>query len=451
MEASHRFFCNRACAYFPCHTTTDEDAFNCLFCYCPLYTYEDCGGNLRMVDGIKHCTDCLVPHHPSGYDIINQKIMDRNRKMRERYMNNLDQTLERITNADEESERACIAAWDLLSKPEGSLGALETSTAKIAGMMRTAVPKINKTAVIVFAADNGVASEGVCSAPPVFTQKLGELMLEAKTGVCTIAEACGSDVFVVNIGVAGDWTDARAIDRCLRKGSGNIVKEAAMTREEAIRAIEIGIALGDRYFAEGYDMLGAGEVGMGNTTTAAAVFSALSGRAVDEVCGKGAGITQEAWEHKKDVIRTALEHNHPDAQDPVDVMAKVGGFDICGMCGLFLSGAKNHRPVVIDGFISSVAALCAVRLKPEAKDYLLPSHLSQEVGAKYVMEELELKPLFHFDMRLGEGTGCPFTFHMVRTALHTLEHMGTLEEIALGKEHRVDLRGEENHERKDGR
>ena len=199
-----------------------------------------------------------------------------------------------------------------------------------------------------------------------------------------------------------------------------------MTYEEAVKSIEVGIEIGDRLFEEGYDILGTGELGMGNTTTSAALLTVFSGLDVSLTCGRGAGITEEQYEHKKQTILKGIEVNKPNKEDPIDVISKVGGFDIGGMCGLFLSGAKNGIPVVIDGFISSAAALCAVRLNPVVRDYIIPSHLSNEPGAKYMLDELGLEPMLNLKMRLGEGSGCPLAFQIIDAALYTQENMGTL-------------------------
>ncbi|MPN19520.1 Nicotinate-nucleotide--dimethylbenzimidazole phosphoribosyltransferase [bioreactor metagenome] len=220
-----------------------------------------------------------------------------------------------------------------------------------------------------------------------------------------------------------------------------MAKEAAMSREEAIRAIEVGIEMVDKYVSEGYDLFGTGEAGMGNTATSAAVISVLSGIDSDLIVGKGAGLTEEQFVNKKNVIKRAIELNNPDKSDAIDVLSKVGGFDIAGLCGCFLGAAKNRVPIVIDGVISSAAALCAYKLNPNVKDFMFPSHIPVEPGATCVMNEIGLKANLGLDMRLGEGSGCPIEFLVIESALCIMNDMHTLEEASIhNTEFFVDIR-----------
>lgn len=352
----------------------------------------------------------------------------------------LKNTINLITPPNEEAKRLASEKWDSLVKPMGSLGTLEEVTIKIAGMTGKVLNKMDKRAVVVMCADNGVADEGVSSAPQVFTKVLTESMTKGLTGVGTLGKYTNTAIITVDMGVIGEIDDPRIINRKIADGTKNFTKGPAMTYEEAVKAIEVGIEIGDKLFEEGYDILGTGEVGIGNTTTSAAVLSALSGLDVDLTCGKGAGLTEEQHANKKDIIRKGIEKNKPSKEDPIDVIAKVGGFDIGGMCGLYLSAAKNRKPIIIDGFISSVAAFCAVSLNPLVKEYIIPSHLSGEPGAKYVMDELKLKPMLNLGMRLGEGTGCTLAFNIIEAGMYTLEHMGTFEEVSLSSTSLVDIR-----------
>ncbi|HAE92572.1 MAG TPA: nicotinate-nucleotide--dimethylbenzimidazole phosphoribosyltransferase, partial [Tissierella sp.] len=310
-------------------------------------------------------------------------------------MNLLKETISSINPSKDEAKKLAREKWDALVKPMGSLGTLEEATIKIAGMTGKVVNRIDKRAIVVMCSDNGVADEGVSSAPQIFTKVLTESMPKGVTGVATLGKYANADIVTVNVGVIGEINDPRIINRKIADGTKNFVKEPAMTYDEAIKSIEIGIEIGDKLYGEGYDILGTGEVGIGNTTTAAAVLSVLADLDVDITCGKGAGLTDEQHANKKAVIRKGIELNKPNKEDPIDTIAKVGGFDIGGMCGLFLSAAKNKKPIVVDGFISSSAALCAVKLNPLVKEYIIPSHLSGEPGAKYVMEELQLKPMLN--------------------------------------------------------
>lgn len=357
-------------------------------------------------------------------------------------MNLLKETINSIKPTNEEIKTLARHKWDGLVKPMGSLGTLEDATIKISGMTGTIKNSIEKKAIVVMCADNGVVEEGVSSAPQIFTKVLTEYMTKGLTGVATLGKYTNTDIVTVDVGVIGEIKDTQIINKKIKESTKNFTKESAMTYEEAVRAIEIGIEIGNKLYNEGYDILGTGEVGIGNTTTSAAVLSGLTGLDVDITCGKGAGLTKEQHENKKSVIRKGLELNKPNKDDPIDVIAKVGGFDIGGMCGLFLSAASNSKPIVVDGFISSTAALCAVKLNPLVKEYIIPSHLSGEPGAKYVMEELGLKPMLNLGMRLGEGSGCPLAFQIIEAGLYTLENMGTFEDLALDGDTLVDIREE---------
>lgn len=355
----------------------------------------------------------------------------------------LKETLTSITASNKEMERETRKKWDSLVKPMGSLGLMEEITIKIAGMTGNLKNSISKRAIVVMASDNGVTEEGVSAAPPIFTTLLAESTVKKITGVAALAEFTNTDVKVVDIGLLGEVNHPSIIHKKINNGTKNFTKEPAMTYAEAIKAIEVGIEIGDDLYEEGYDILGTGELGIGNTTTSSAILSVLLDLDVDQTCGKGAGLTEEQLEGKKKAIQKGIDLHQPNKEDVIDVIAKVGGFDIAGMCGLFLSAAKNKKPIVIDGFISSVAALCAVKLNFFVKDYIIPSHLSFEVGASSVMEELELMPMLHMGMRLGEGSGCPLAFQIIEAGLYTLENMGTFEEASINSEALIDIRESE--------
>lgn len=357
-------------------------------------------------------------------------------------MNLMKDTLDKITPSIKEAKKITREKWDNLVKPIGGLGALEEITVKISGMTGKTINKLNKKAVVVMSADNGVVDEGVSAPPQVFTKILAESTVKGLTGVATFAKFTNTDTYVIDIGMNGEVDHPHIINRKIQKGTKNFIKEPAMTYDEAIRAIEIGIEIGDDLYNKDYDILGVGELGIGNTSTATAVLSTLADLNIDEICGKGAGLTDKQYECKKKTIQRGISINKPDKEDVLDVISKVGGFDIGGMCGLYLSAAKNKRPIVIDGLISSVAALCAVRLNENVRDYILPSHLSNEPGAKYVMKELKLEPILSLGMRLGEGSGCPLAFQILETAIYTLENMGTFEQASLSSSVLVDMREE---------
>jgi len=350
------------------------------------------------------------------------------------------ETLKGIKERNLEAERVAVEKIDKLAKPIGSLGTLEKIASKIAGITGQTSNRMARRNIIVMCADNGVVEEGVSSAPKNITAILTENLTRNSTGVTALSEFAGADITVVDIGVDAVFDNPRILDKKMGMGTSNIVKGPAMEYEKAVAAIEAGIAIVDELSARGYDIFGTGEMGIGNTTTSAAVLSVLSGLPVELTAGKGAGLTEEQFSNKKKVIEKAIAMNSPDPADPVDVIAKVGGFDIAGMCGCFLGAAKNRRPIVIDGFISSAAALCAVRLNENVRDYLIPSHLSDEPGAVYMMKEIGLEPMLNLHMRLGEGSGCPLAFQIIDSALYTMDRMPSFGEASINGETLVDIR-----------
>lgn len=352
----------------------------------------------------------------------------------------LKETLEAIKPVDEEAKKKAKERMDNLTKPIGSLGILEEIAIKMAGITGKVHNKMEKRSTVVMCADNGVVEEGVSACPQWFTKILTENLTKGYTGVSVLSEFTNSDVTTVDIGVNTDIDNPKVLNKKVAYGTKNMAKGPSMTREEAIKAIEVGIEVADKLYSEGYDILGTGEMGIGNTTTSAAVLSVFSGLSPDISCGKGSGLTDEQYEEKKNTVKKAIEINKPDKNDPIDVISKVGGFDIAGMCGCFLSAAKNRKPIVIDGFISSAAALCAVRFNPLVKDYLFPSHLSKEPGAMYMMEEIDLKPMLNLEMRLGEGSGCPLAFQVIDSALYIMDNLATFEQSTLDRDKLIDIR-----------
>lgn len=352
----------------------------------------------------------------------------------------LKETLDIIVPGNYEAEKEAMNRIDNLAKPIGSLGTLESIAAKMAGITGKGNNRINKRSIIVMCADNGVVDEGVSACPKNLTAILTENLTRNSTGVTILSEFTGTDITTVDIGVDAIFNNPLIIDKKIAMGTRNMAKGPAMSYEQAVSAIEAGIEIVDELCAKGYDIFGTGEMGIGNTTTSAAVLSVLSGLSPDLTAGKGAGLTIEQYENKKRVIKMAISLNAPNSNDPVDVISKVGGFDIAGMCGCFLGAAKNKKPIVIDGYISSAAALCAVRLNKHVKDYLFPSHLSDEPGAAYMMKEIGLEPMLNLHMRLGEGSGCPLAFQIIDSALYVMEKMPTFSEAAIDSDTFVDIR-----------
>lgn len=355
-------------------------------------------------------------------------------------MNLLKETLHSIKPVNTEMMESVKLKWDGLVKPLGSLGTLEELGIKISGITGKEKNLMDKKAIVVMASDNGITEEGVSGAPQSVTTLLTASMVKGITGVSTLGKFTNTDIVTVDIGLNSNYTHKDVINKKIAYGTKNFIKEPAMTYDDAVKSIEIGIEIGDKLFEEGYKILGTGELGIGNTTTSAAVLSSFTGLDVDLTCGKGTGLTEEQYKGKKDAILKGIDLHKPDKEDPIDVLSKVGGFDIGGMCGLFLSAAKNKKPIVMDGFISSAAALCAIRLNPLVKDYIIPSHLSDEPGAKYIFKELGLEPMLNLKMRLGEGSGCPLAFQIIEAALFTQENMGTFEEATIDGSVLLDIR-----------
>ena len=363
-------------------------------------------------------------------------------------MTTLPEILRAIEPLNHEAMTAAIARQTQLAKPPESLGRLEALSIQLAGITGKVHNRMDKTHLLVFASDNGVVVEGVSSAPQSVTLMQTINLTRAKTGASVLAKHFGSSITVCDVGVNATITDPAVLNKKIAYGTQNIYYGAAMTREQAEQAILTGAELAMNTQA---DAIGIGEMGIGNTTTSSAILSVLLDVPVETVTGRGGGVTDTAFQHKKDVIRHAIEINRPDRSDVIDVMAKVGGFDIAAMCGAFLGAAATHRPVVIDGFISVVAALCAVRMCPAARDYLIPSHASFEIGYKLAMKELQLEPIFLLGMRLGEGSGCPLAFQVLSAACAIINDMATfdqagiddgyLEEIREGDKFTVEVTG----------
>lgn len=315
-----------------------------------------------------------------------------------------------------------------LAKPPGSLGRLEDLSVQLAGITGKVHNKVEKKHLLVFAADNGVVAEGVSSAPQSVTLSQTINLTRAKTGASTLCKHFGCGITVCDVGVNADIKDLKVLNRKIAYGTQNIVKGPAMTREQALQAIMTGIELAKNTDA---DVLGIGEMGIGNTTTSSAVLSVLLDADVDAVTGRGGGITDESFRKKKQVIKDAIAINNPDKNDVVDVLSKVGGFDIAAMCGAFIGCAATHRPVVIDGFISAVAALCAYKLCTNTVAYFIPSHASYEIGYKLAMDAMDLQPLFLLGMRLGEGSGCPLAFEILDAACAIINDMATFDQAGI--------------------
>ena len=333
-----------------------------------------------------------------------------------------------IRPLDEAAMSAARERQAQLAKPPGSLGRLEELSIQLAGITGKVHNKIEKKHLLVFAADNGVVAEGVSSAPQSVTLMQTINLTRHKTGASTLCKHFGCEITVCDVGVNAEIKDPAVLNRKIAYGTQNIVHGPAMPREQAVQAILTGINLAQNTVA---DVIGIGEMGIGNTTTSSAVLSVLLDADVEAVTGRGGGITDASFLKKKQVIKDAIAINNPNNNDVIDVLAKVGGFDIAAMCGAFIGAAATGRPVVIDGFISAVAALCAVQMCPNVKGYLVPSHASYEIGYKLAMDAMELQPLFLLGMRLGEGSGCPLAFQVLEAACAIINDMATFDQAGI--------------------
>lgn len=324
-----------------------------------------------------------------------------------------------------------------LAKPPGSLGRLEEISIQLAGITGRVHNALNKKQLLVFAADNGVVAEGVSSAPQSVTKQQTINLMRGKTGAAVLAKHFGCGLTVCDVGVNADIYESTVLNRKIAYGTQNICTGPAMTREQTLQAILTGAEIARTVDA---DVIGVGEMGIGNTTTSSAVLAVLLGADVEAVTGRGGGITEESFRKKKAVIRTAIEVNRPDRDDVVGVLSKVGGFDLAAMCGAFLGAAAARRPAVIDGLISTAAALCAVRLCPNVRGYLVPSHASFEIGYRLAMEAMDLRPLFDLGMRLGEGSGCPLAFQLLDAACAVINDMATFGEAGINDDYLDEIR-----------
>ena len=352
----------------------------------------------------------------------------------------LQTVIDAIEPASSEFRNAAQTRIDSLAKPLGSLGRLEDIAVQIAAISATMTPAPRKKCTIVMSADHGIVEEGIACAPQEVTAIQTINMLKNLTGICVLSNANGADLRVVDIGIKPSISHPGLIDRKIRPGTANFAKVPAMERAEAEQALIVGIEMVKKLVDEGYNLIGTGEMGIGNTSCSSAVYMAFSGADADLAVGKGGGITDEVLVLKKQVISSALKLHQPDPNDPLDVLAKVGGLDVAGMVGCFLGAAWCKVPVVIDGFISAAAALTAYRLNPLVRDYMIPSHLSAEPGYNHIMNELGLSPMLHLNMRLGEGSGCPLAFGIIDAALNMLNTMATFDEAMINRDYLVDIR-----------
>lgn len=343
----------------------------------------------------------------------------------------LKETIKKIEPLNKEAMKKSKERVDSLVKPIGSLGKLEEIVIKLAGITGDVYPKADNRAVIIMAGDHGVCEEGVAAAPKEVTLKQAIGMTQGVTGVCAMAKQTNSDVIVVDVGINGKVGNESIINKKIRYGTNNITKGPAMTRNEAIKSIEVGITITNEEINKGKNILTTGEIGIGNTTASSAILSSLSGIDPKETTWVGANLPMDKLENKVNCVKKAIEINKPKKNDPIDILAKVGGLEIGGMVGVMLAGTANKIPIVLDGFICTVAALIAYNIEPRVKDYLIASHKSMEKGAKYASDLLGLTPMLDMNMRLGEGSGGVLAFNIIDAALSMNNEMITFDEAGI--------------------
>ncbi len=338
-----------------------------------------------------------------------------------------------IQPPDREVMKAARARQDRLAKPKGSLGRLEELSIRIAGIRGQAAPLIRDKAIITMAADHGVVAEGISAYPQEVTAQMVSTFLRGAAAVNVLADYVGARVVVVDMGVAADLHESTSalVSRRIGAGTRNIARGPAMTQEDALRAIQAGINVLESEQAKGLHIVGIGDMGIGNTTPSSAICAVLTGAPIVEVTGPGTGIDEAALRHKANVIAQAISTTQPDPHDPLDVLSKVGGFEIAGLVGVILGAARHRVPVVLDGFISGGAGLVATGVSPGVRDYLIASHVSAERGHRVMLRHMGLQPLLDLEMRLGEGTGAALGIALAEASTRLLCEMATLEEAGV--------------------
>lgn len=347
----------------------------------------------------------------------------------------IENTIGNIKDVNQEYYFSAQRRLDILTKPLGSLGRLEEFARRLVAITEQSMPLMDRKVIFTFAGDHGVTEEGVSAYPKEVTPQMVFNFMRGGAGINVLARHAGADVVVIDIGVDYDFKDPEGLASMkVVNGTRNFTKGPAMTRDEAVRCIEIGIELANGYAKKGYKIFGTGDMGIGNTTPSSAIAAVLTGRPVAEVTGKGTGISDDSLRNKISVIEKGLALNKPNPSDAIDVLAKVGGAEIGGIAGLVLGAAANRTPVVIDGFISTAGALIAYRMEPKARDYIFASHNSVEIGHKVMLEEMGLKPILDLGLRLGEGTGAALAMLMIEAGLKIYKEMATFGDAGVSSE-----------------
>ncbi|MEN8614118.1 nicotinate-nucleotide--dimethylbenzimidazole phosphoribosyltransferase [Dehalogenimonas sp. THU2] len=346
----------------------------------------------------------------------------------------LNKTIASIKPLDDAAMKKASARQDMLTKPQGALGRLEEISIRLAGIQGKTLPVIKDKAIITMAGDHGVVAEKVGNYPQEVTPQMVLNFVRGGAAINVIARQIGARVVVVNMGVAGELpADIPVVDKLVARGTANIAKGPAMTEAQAIQAVEAGIEVVNAEIDKGLDIVGTGDMGIGNTTPSAAICAVMTGQAVGKVTGRGTGLSDEQLEHKIKVIEGAITLNNPDPKNGLDVLAKLGGFEIGGIAGVILGAAARGVPVVVDGFISGAGALIAEALAPLSREYMFLGHLSVEPGHRIMAEKLGLKPIVTLDLRLGEGTGAAIGIFIAETSTRLLAEMATFGEAGVSE------------------
>ncbi|WP_026674990.1 nicotinate-nucleotide--dimethylbenzimidazole phosphoribosyltransferase [Alkalihalobacterium bogoriense] len=348
-------------------------------------------------------------------------------------MEKLDEIIQAIEPLNKSVMEKVANHIDNLTKPVGSLGKIEQLAIQLSGITGEEKPNVSNPAVIVAAGDHGIVAEGVSAYPQEVTQLMLANFIKGKAAINVFANQIGASVYVVDVGVKGP-VDIPTVKQCkVKNGTNNFLLEDAMTKEEALKAIQVGIDVAETLIKNGHKLLITGEMGIGNTTASSAIFAALTDERIEDVVGAGTGLTANALHHKVNVIKQSLENRKPASSDPLDVLNKVGGLEIAALTGVILAGAKSRVPVLIDGFISSAAALLAINFCPVIRDYLIISHQSAEQGHALLLKHVQLEPLLSLGLRLGEGTGAALAYPLLLAATNIVSEMATFEEMGIQK------------------
>jgi len=347
-------------------------------------------------------------------------------------MEKLQATVNKIVPVDRSAAEKAAQRLDMLTKPQGSLGVLEDIVKQLAGITGNPIPRLGKKCVIVMAADHGVVEEGISAYPQEVTPQMVLNFINGGAAINVLSRHAGADIVCCDMGMASDLKHPSLIVKKIKHGTDNMAKGPAMSREEAIRAIEAGIEVAEDEIKGGASILATGEMGIGNTTPSSAILAAY-GCPADKAAGRGTGIDDKGLDLKIRTIMKAIKVNNPDPSDPIDVLSKVGGLEIAGLAGVILAAASSRIPMVIDGFISSAAALIASKIEPGSLQYMMASHVSEEPGHRIMLDMMGLYPMLHMKMRLGEGTGAALAFHIIDAAVHIQSEMATFESAGVSR------------------